>query len=234
MKRIKLLCFDLDDTLWLSKPVILRAEEIFYTYLADNAPALTEQFSPESLRAHRLAFLARYPHFKHQISQWRIHSLTEALELSGYQDQSANIAKRAFDVFLAARQQISLFPYTEDVISTLSENYTLISLTNGNADLQQHSIGRYFSASYQAEDVNAAKPDAALFLKALEHSGCKPEEAIHIGDHAIDDISGAKALGFLAIQACLTPYSPEPATLADDHFRDWRELPDKIRQLSSR
>ena len=234
MKKIKLLSFDLDDTLWLSKPVIQHAEQVFYAHLTDVAPALVNRFNPESLRAHRLDFLSRYPALKHQISQWRIKSLTEALELSGYKEQSAVIALDAFEVFLKARQQITLLPHCKEVIAQLSEHYILISLTNGNADLGQHSISQYFTASYQAEQVNAAKPSPALFLKALAIVGCKPDEAIHIGDHIVDDISGAKALGLFAIQACLKPDSPAPHALADEHFYDWRDLPSKIQQLSLR
>ncbi|CAA0118190.1 HAD family hydrolase [Zhongshania aliphaticivorans] len=231
MKKIKLLSFDLDDTLWLSKPVIQRAEQVFYSYLTTIAPALVERFSPESLRAHRLDFLKRHPKFAHQISQWRIASLTEALELCGYKEKSANIAREAFAHFIAARQQVTLFPYCENVIRELSQNYMLISLTNGNADLNQQPVGQYFHANFQAEHVNAAKPEPALFLKALDIAGCKPEEAIHIGDHIVDDISGAKALGFFTIQACLKPDSPEPHALSDEQFNDWRELPSKIEQL---
>jgi HAD superfamily hydrolase (TIGR01509 family) len=234
MKNIKLLCFDLDDTLWLSKPVIEQAEQVFYAYLATVAPRLTERFSPTSLRAHRLAFLDSHPEFKHQISHWRIASLSDALAICGYRHQSATIAQQAFSVFLAERQKVTLFPHCETILGELSKQYMLISLTNGNADLGVQTIGGYFSASYQAEDVNAAKPSAPLFLKALGVANCDPEEAIHIGDHVIDDISGAKALGLHTIQARLKPDSPEPHELADTHFSDWRELPSKIQQLAGR
>jgi HAD superfamily hydrolase (TIGR01549 family) len=233
MKKIKLLCFDLDDTLWLSRPVIEHAEQVFYNYLSDMTPELTKRFSPESLRDHRAEYLSRHPELEHQISQWRTASLTEALTLSGYQSQSADLARQAFAVFLEARQEITLFPHCEDIIGGLSEDYMLISLTNGNADLGRQAVGKYFSANYQAEHVKAAKPSPELFLKALEIADCRADEAIHIGDHVIDDISGAKALGLLAIQACMKPDSPLPHALADDHFHDWRDLPGKIQQLSS-
>lgn len=234
MKKIKLLSFDLDDTMWHSKPVIQRAEQVFYAYLTNAAPALVERFSPEALRAHRLDFLTRHPKFAHQISQWRIASLSEVLALSGYKSKSTAIAQEAFAHFIAARQQVTLFPHCEQVIRELSKTYTLISLTNGNADLSLQPVGQYFDAHYQAEHVNAAKPEPALFLKALDIAGCQAEEAIHIGDHAIDDIGGAKALGFLTIQACLKADSPEPDPHADARFSDWRELPRKIEQLVQR
>ncbi|CAA0103016.1 5-amino-6-(5-phospho-D-ribitylamino)uracil phosphatase YigB [Zhongshania aliphaticivorans] len=234
MKSIKLLCFDLDDTLWLSDPVIQRAEVTFYTYLNDVAPALTARFSPEALRSHRLAYLTRYPELKHQVSRWRLASLSDALKISGYSSQSDDIAQKAFSIFIEARQKITLFPHCEKIIEELSKHYMLISLTNGNADLGLQAVSQYFTASYKAEQLNAAKPDPALFLKALSIASCSPEEAIHIGDNIIDDITGAKSAGLLTIQACLKADSPAPHTLADDHFTDWLELPKKIEQLRIR
>lgn len=40
----------------------------------------------------------------------------------------------------------------------------------------------------------ARKPDPAIFAGPLAASGCKPEQAIHVGDSA-DDVDGARAAG---------------------------------------
>jgi putative hydrolase of the HAD superfamily len=44
-------------------------------------------------------------------------------------------------------------------------------------------------------DVGAAKPDPALFLRALEQAGVAAEEAVHVGDSLDNDIAGARAAG---------------------------------------
>ena len=38
-------------------------------------------------------------------------------------------------------------------------------------------------------------PAPDMFLAALEHSGVAPCEALHIGDHPVDDMQGAQAVG---------------------------------------
>jgi putative hydrolase of the HAD superfamily len=232
MPRIKLLCFDLDDTLWPSTPTLLRAESIFYKHLSQTAPQLCAEFSPEALRDQRRLFLKRHPELRDNISQWRLQSLEAALRHTGYGELSQTLALDAFSVFMRARQDVSLFDHCEATIAALSQNYTLISLTNGNADLNQIPIGRYFHRCYRAEDLGAAKPAPALFLRALQDVGCQANESIHIGDHIDDDISGAKAVGMFAIQARLTASSPPPHPSADRHFDDWRQLPALLQQFA--
>ena len=43
--------------------------------------------------------------------------------------------------------------------------------------------------------VRAYKPHRELFLKALEVSGCTPDEVIHIGDSVTSDVQGAQRVG---------------------------------------
>ncbi len=43
--------------------------------------------------------------------------------------------------------------------------------------------------------AGARKPDPAIFENALEEAGCRPEEAIHVGDTAEEDVAGARAAG---------------------------------------
>ncbi len=43
--------------------------------------------------------------------------------------------------------------------------------------------------------ARAYKPHRELFLKALEVSGCRPEEALHIGDSLSSDVEGALSAG---------------------------------------
>lgn len=47
--------------------------------------------------------------------------------------------------------------------------------------------------------VKAYKPHSELFEKALEVSGCKNSEVIHIGDSFASDVKGAQSVGISAI-----------------------------------
>lgn len=233
MTALKLICFDLDDTLWPAKDTLLNAEAIFYQHLEKSAPALCQRYSMRALRQQRRDILISQPQLQHNISEWRKRSLHAALLETGHGDHCQSITDEAFAIFMHARHTVSLFEEVESTIATLGKRYTLISLTNGNADLKQLAIGRFFDACFRAEQFSRNKPAADLFLAALQHANCRPDQALHIGDHIEDDIAGAKAAGMFTIQAQLisadTPRSPH----ADQSFSHWRELLTAISKVES-
>ena len=47
--------------------------------------------------------------------------------------------------------------------------------------------------------AGARKPAAEIFDRALEIAGCEPEEAVHVGDTAEEDVDGARAAGIRAL-----------------------------------
>jgi putative hydrolase of the HAD superfamily len=48
-------------------------------------------------------------------------------------------------------------------------------------------------------DAGAAKPDPAIFERALDVARVDPGEAVHVGDSLENDVAGARALGIRAI-----------------------------------
>lgn len=233
MARIRAISFDLDDTLWPSRPVLESAERVFQQKALELAPKLAENYPAEALREHRLALLKQQPALRHQISEWRRLSLELALRDCGYGEQSPEIAAEVFTHFIAARQNVQLFQHVEEVLSTLSERFLLVSLTNGNADLRMHPCSRHFHACIKAEDIGISKPDPAAFHAALAAAGCAKGELLHIGDHPRDDIDGAQGAGLTSIQALMPGIGREKHTGAHGHFTDWRELPTLIEQVEN-
>jgi putative hydrolase of the HAD superfamily len=47
--------------------------------------------------------------------------------------------------------------------------------------------------------AGARKPDPEIFAPALELAGCRPSEAIHVGDTVAEDVLGARAAGIEAL-----------------------------------
>ncbi|HWI61625.1 MAG TPA: HAD family hydrolase [Symbiobacteriaceae bacterium] len=64
-------------------------------------------------------------------------------------------------------------------------------------------------------DVGLMKPDPAIFLLALQMAGCRPEEAVMVGDRPDNDIAPAKRLGMRTVRvgrglhAGYTPRTPD-------------------------
>lgn len=50
-----------------------------------------------------------------------------------------------------------------------------------------------------ADMARAYKPHREVFLKALEISGCRPEEVIHVGDSLESDVKGARSVGITPV-----------------------------------
>lgn len=200
IKVIKVITFDLDDTLWDVAPTLIAAEEAVYRWLGEHSPAVTTRYSPDALRKLRWQLWKNRPDLAHQISQLRIESLQEIMQMAGY-DKA--IARRqslaAFEVFIAHRHQVVLFDDVETTLQILHKDYSLGVLTNGNADVKRLGIGQYFDFAFTAQQLNASKPAADHFNAAMQASGASAEQMVHIGDHHEHDIEAALAAGCHAI-----------------------------------
>lgn len=197
MPRIKVITFDLDDTLWDVRGVLRRAERRLTAWLEDRAPAAAALYRDEQdVLAMRQELIASQPQLAHDISRLREEILFVLLRRAGYPGADARrLAASAFAVFLEARHDIEFFDGALNALCALSRRYTLGSLTNGNADPSRLKLDRYLSFSFCAADVGASKPAPDLFRKALEHNGVGPGEAVHVGDHPSHDIAAATNVG---------------------------------------
>jgi putative hydrolase of the HAD superfamily len=196
---LRLIIFDLDDTLWDSPPVLLSAEAALQRWLDQYAPALGGDAGPR-IRANRQWLLEQDPTLKIRISALRQQALQRSLQQAGYAAaQAVELAAGAFAHFLAARQQVELFPEVRPTLERLAGQFTLGVLTNGNADVQRIGIAGYFRFAFSAEQLGVSKPDPRAFHAVLQQAGVAAGQAVHIGDHPRDDIHGAQTAGLRAV-----------------------------------
>ncbi|MBD2857815.1 HAD family hydrolase [Spongiibacter sp. KMU-158] len=228
---IKLITVDLDDTLWPAQAVLLRADRIFYAELEKHAPKLTSKLGQHEIRAQRLEYLKAHPELEHYISDWRKQSLLALLAEHGYATEAEQIAEQVFHTFWQARQRVTLFPYVSQVLTELSQKYLIISITNGNAHLDKMPLSQYVRHSLRAEQFGLSKPSPRLFEEALKLANCNSEDVLHIGDHPLDDIEGARQLGIRTIQAQLLENNRDIHPDADAIMTDWRDAPELIARL---
>jgi len=222
---IKLITFDLDDTLWDTAPVIVSAEAVLRQWLTDHAPQLGG-VPVEHLWAIRERVLNNEPGLKYRISALRRRVLFHALEEAGYDQGQANaLADQSFEVFLHARHQLDIFPEVQPTLEALANHFALGVVTNGNADVRRLGLADYFKFALCAEDIGIAKPDARLFHEALQRGEATPDTAVHIGDHPGDDIAGAQQAGLRAIWFNPAGKTWEAERLPDAEIRSLTELP---------
>ncbi|MDP4570724.1 HAD-IA family hydrolase [Pseudomonas sp. LPH60] len=222
---IKLITFDLDDTLWDTAPVIVSAEATLRQWLTDHAPNLGG-VPVEHLWAIRERVLQDEPTLKYRISALRRRVLFHALQEAGYEHSQASLlADQSFEVFLHARHQLDIFPEVQPTLEALANHFALGVVTNGNADVRRLGLADYFKFALCAEDIGVAKPDARLFHEALQRGGATADTAVHIGDHPGDDIAGAQQAGLRAIWFNPAGKAWEAERAPDAEIRSLKELP---------
>lgn len=197
---IKLVTFDLDNTLWDVDTIIRQAERDMVNWLRDNVPESLEHYHPEQLAVLRERVAGQFPDKIHDLSHMRREVLFEVMRLAGLDRTDARRQSHgAFDVFFEGRNSVSFFPGALDTLEALAGRFTLMALTNGNADISKAGLSQFFAGAVSSADVGAKKPDPAMFNVALKQHGVEPRAAVHIGDHLVDDIEGALNAGMHAI-----------------------------------
>ncbi len=234
MTAIRVLSFDLDDTLWDNKPVIRQAELTMMKWLEENAPKLAEKFTLEELKHHKFQLLKSRPNLKAKISDLRRESIRLALIESGYPHlQAHNLAEEAFTSFLCARHHVTYFEGVESTLKKLSESYQLIAISNGNIDLRRLPISQYFAHAFNAENLGVKKPDPDIYHMSLQHAGVALDETVHIGDCPTNDIYAAQQAGIRTIW-----FNPDNQPWQEEQKPDAiiqriGELPDTLPRLTS-
>lgn len=222
---IQLVTFDLDDTLWDVTPVMHGAEAALRDWLAATAPRLGP-VPVEHLWSIRARLLGAEPMLRHRLSELRRRILFHALSDAGYaEDESLSLAEQGFQVFLAARHQVELFPDVHRTLEQLADRYTLGVITNGNADVRRLGLADYFRFALCAEELGVGKPDPHPFRTALQQAGVPAAAAVHIGDHPGDDIAGAQASGLRAVWFNPQGKAWGEAPAPDAQVRSLAELP---------
>ncbi len=196
MHDIRTITLDLDDTLWEIHPVIKRAEERLYGWIGANYPRIAEMFSAEDIRELRTNVVADHEDRAHDLTFLRRAVLARLGEAAGYGDAYVDAA---FEVFEEARNEVTLFPEARPALSELRERFVLIAVTNGNANLERIGIRDLFHGVVSAAMAGAAKPDRSIFAAAVEAGGAPPSQTLHVGDHPLYDVHGARGAGLRAV-----------------------------------
>ncbi|MEH3021488.1 MAG: HAD-IA family hydrolase [Pseudomonas oryzihabitans] len=222
---IRLVTFDLDDTLWEIAPVIHSAEALLRDWFAEAAPRLGS-VPVEHLWAIRDRLLQQDAGLRHRVSELRRRVIHQALLDAGYDEPEAGqLAEAGFAVYLAARQQVTLFEDVHPTLERLADRYTLGVLTNGNADVHTIGLADYFRFALSAEQLGIGKPDPTPFREALRLSGIPATAAVHVGDNPLDDVQGAQAAGIRAIWFNPLGHAWAAAGRPDAEIRSLSELP---------
>jgi putative hydrolase of the HAD superfamily len=192
LHRIRAITLDLDNTLWPIDPVIRRAEAALWEWLTDNYPRIPATVSPEALIEMREAVIEEHWEKSHDFRFLRKKVLEQVADISGY---TAELVDPAFEVFDRARNEVDLYPDVMPGLENLASDFTLIAVTNGNANLEAIGLRHLFDDVVAAAEAGFAKPARQIFDQAIMRSGYSHAEILHVGDHPETDVNGAREAG---------------------------------------
>ena len=232
----RLVCFDLDNTLWDVDSVILSAEQAMRGWLSRNVPEVVALYESQGIADIRTRVITAHPELRHNLSRLRTLIVQRAIEACGYPAPEAQRhAECAFDVFMEGRHRVEYFAGAIETLDQLASRYTLAALSNGNADISRLGLDRYFAFALSAATVGRGKPAPDMFLAALGRAGVPARDAVHIGDHLDDDIAGAGGVGMHTVWANLKGLErPDGAPSPTATVRTLTELPAAIEALFER
>ena len=196
LQFIKVVSFDLDDTLWDCEPAIIRAERVLHQWLTDNTPKIAERYDVDALRSHRMSFNAKFPELTCDVTALRKASLAALMEEVNYPVEYAEVA---FSTFYRARSEVNLYHDAISVLESLKQGYSLTALTNGNADLGIAGVHHLFDDVQRASVSLAPKPAPDMFHVTAENLAVKPHEILHVGDNPETDVGGSHNAGTMSV-----------------------------------
>jgi len=217
---VRAIAFDLDNTLWDVEPVLERAEQRLAAWLQQHCPRIA--LSRAEMRAAREQLARREPHNAHDVSYLRITALAAHAREHGYDER---VASQAFEVFLAARNEVEIFADVAPALARLRRRYALASLSNGNADLARIGLGRVFSVSLNAGEIGAAKPQRRCFERLAQELQLAAGEIAYVGDDPQLDVAAARAAGLRTVWMNRRALEwPQPLAPADLTVSDCAQL----------
>jgi 2-haloalkanoic acid dehalogenase type II len=196
MKDIRAITIDLDDTLWAIHPVIHRAERCLYEWLGEHYPRITAMSSRDAIMAKRMAVADEFPEHSHDYTFMRRLVIGRLGVAADYGD---DLVDDAMEVFDSVRNDVQLFPEVRPALVALREQYVLVAVTNGNADLKRIGIDDLFHEFVSARTAGAAKPAQKIFDAAVSAGGAESQQTLHVGDHPEFDVHGANSAGLRTV-----------------------------------
>jgi HAD superfamily hydrolase (TIGR01509 family) len=127
------------------------------------------------------------------------HDLYDNLDRMGLSHEIGDFCNSIYSEHVHA---IKIYPDTRDTLKRLKD-YKKGIITNTPRDctmqiLKQFDIEQYFDSVITSDDVDKAKPDPEIVLKACAALGVKPKDSIMVGDTE-SDVQAGKAAGCTVI-----------------------------------
>lgn len=207
LSNIKAISFDLDDTLYSNRPVMLAIEKKMIAYFASLTAIKNKTFEQHKTLNHhfwsrfRHQAISTQPALAHDVVQVRLVTYCLGFISLGLTKHIAEQqAQAALNYFIALRSNFTVPEQSKKLLANLSNKYPLIAISNGNVDTKALGISHYFQHIYHAGwqtdgTLLKQKPESDMFTLACQQLAIKPSQLLHVGDCGRADIQGALLSG---------------------------------------
>ena len=189
---IKAVIFDLDGTLLDRDPSLtLFIRDQYKRYINELNHITEEQYVTRFIELDNKGYVWKDKVYEQLLRESAISGLTWEQLLEDYINNF--------------QHHCTPFLHMENVLQELKNRGLLLGMiTNGFTEFQLLNIRalrieEYMDTILVSEQEGIKKPQAEIFLRAIERLGVKPEESIFIGDHPENDVIAARNVGMHAI-----------------------------------
>jgi FMN phosphatase YigB (HAD superfamily) len=192
--QVRVVSFDLDNTLWKTGPTIQAANDVMKAYLDEkdiSQPERVEKVMGQLFKLSKSTYAplagddAKAPVLLTQLRKDALRFVLE--EHNGYSEVDATeFADRAFAIWTTARHEALPLNFASSVVSCLEQIRGIQSsggqqpvligaITDGNSDPRTVPILReFFDFVVNAESIGVGKPDRRVYMKAIKEVASHP------------------------------------------------------------
>ncbi|MFC4701101.1 HAD-IA family hydrolase [Glaciecola siphonariae] len=193
---IKAITFDLDDTFYANWPYIVEAEQHLREFIAEHYPQAAHYDSADWLAFKKQA-LEEDPALRHDMGELRTLTLTKAFVNCGVSsDKIPEAVSQCFDTFYHKRSDFSVDKSIHKALRKLAKRVPLVAITNGNVNVKQIGIAKYFTHVLHSSKSRRMKPHSDMFIEAARLLDLRPNQILHVGDNLEKDVWGATQAGY--------------------------------------
>jgi HAD superfamily hydrolase (TIGR01509 family) len=188
-----------------------------------NLPARPRHSSEESMRLFR-DLRARVRQSGVELSA--LEGTRQVLEQMGYHVPEQTLASAVEALEYACLTELEIMPGAHECLRSLTESGYRLGIVSSagfppfvEQALEMLGLRTYFSEVITSAGEGIYKSDPDIFMRAVLRLDATPSEAVHIGDHAIYDVSAASRAGLSTIW-----FAAQAERTARLHGANWDEL----------
>ena len=224
---LKLLAFDLDDTLYPESEYVRGGFRTVSTYMQKKHKIDANEFYKKLISTKNLSPSAK----------------VFDIVLENYQLKDRKLVEKLIKLYRSQTLKLKLFPGIRSMLKKFKKKYILALVTDGKKVVQDRKLNYlrildYFDTIFYTLDLgnNFKKPSEQPFKQLLHAYRIKPQEALYIGNDPNKDFIGAKKAGIRTIRVNQGFYKDKAkgeVNDADFTIGSIKELPSLIMKIEN-